>query len=108
MREYKVCCKEKDPEENFIKMTEYFTEERLVNKKLAKETGDRYYDDLQNAQKTVINSGYGFLGAPGLNFNYPEGAAFVTEKGREILKTAIQWATGKEYNQWKIENIHEE
>lgn len=105
MREYKVCCKEKDPEENFIKMTEYFTEERLINKKLAKETGDRYYDDLQNAQKTVINSGYGFLGAPGLNFNYPEGAAFVTEKGREILKTAIQWATGKEYEVWKQENV---
>jgi DNA polymerase elongation subunit (family B) len=40
---------------------------------------------------------YGFLGAPGLNYNYPKGAAEVTSRGREILKKAVLWATGKEF-----------
>ena len=107
MRQYSVYNKEKDPKGNFLKLTEYFTKERLIDKKLAKETGDRYYDDLQNAKKIFINSSYGFLGASGLNFNDPNGAAFVTEKGREILKTAIKWATSKDYETWKKE-INEE
>jgi DNA polymerase elongation subunit (family B) len=37
------------------------------------------------------------MGAPGINFNYPKGAALVTEKGREILAQAIDWAKHKDY-----------
>lgn len=93
MIEYKVYDKMKDPKCNFLNMVRYFTEERLNNKKLAKETGNRYYKDLEQAQKIVINSAYGLLGASGLCFNSPYYAAFVTRKGREILQTAIDWAT---------------
>jgi DNA polymerase, archaea type len=97
IRQFRVYCKEKDPQELFLKMVNYFTEERLKNKKTAKETGDRYYKDLEQSQKIMINSAYGFLGAGRVNYNFPEGAAEVTRRGRDILKHAIKWATGKEY-----------
>jgi len=101
MLEYGVYCKAKDPNKNFLSILEIFTTERLKNKKLFKETNDEKYDYIQNAQKIVINSLYGFMGAEGLNFNYPEGAAFVTKKGREILGQAIEWATGMNYKDWR-------
>lgn len=90
MLAFQVHDKYKDPNQHFLKMVEYFTNERLVNKQKGKE--DRYYKDLSEAQKIVINSSYGLLGATGLNFNSPLNAALVTRKGREILKTAIDWA----------------
>jgi DNA polymerase elongation subunit (family B) len=86
--------KEKDYNANFLKILKKLTVERLNNKQLAKETGDRTYKDMEQSQKIVINSAYGFMGAPGLNFNYPKGAALVTEEGRRILNQAIAWATG--------------
>lgn len=94
---YNVCNFEKDPQGNFLKICKSLTEERLKNKQLAKETGDSYYDDLQGSQKIGINSMYGFMGAPGLNFNSLKHADMITTKGREILQTAIKWATGKDY-----------
>lgn len=95
MRQYKIYPKGKDYNENFLKMLEYFTKERLLNKKLAKETGDRFYKDLEQTMKVFINSSYGFMGAAGLNYNYPEGAAEVTKYGREIINRAVEWATGR-------------
>lgn len=83
---------EKDYNGNFLKILKKLTQERLTNKRLAKETGDRYYKDMSESQKIVINSAYGFMGAPGLNFNYPEGAAQVTHEGRRILNVALDWA----------------
>jgi len=97
MRHYKVHPKGKDYNDHFLKMLNYFTLERLKNKKLAKDSGDRFYDDLQNSQKIVINSAYGFMGASGLNYNYPEGAAEITRHGREIITKALDWAKEKEY-----------
>lgn len=94
MLEYDIYDKQKDPNRNMLKILEYFRNERLNNKKLAKETGNKYYDDIQNAQKIVINSMYGFLGAGFLLFNYPEGAAEVTKHGREILLKGVEWNTG--------------
>lgn len=88
-----VYDEEKDPNGNFLKIIQTFTAERLKNKKLAKES--KYHDDLQSAQKIVINSGYGFLGAPGLNFNSPAAAEFITKTGRDILNIALDWATAK-------------
>jgi len=85
----------KDPKGNFLKIVETLTKERLENKRLAKETGDRYYKDIEQAQKIIINSAYGFMGATGLHFNYPKGAAKTTERGREILRDGIRWAESK-------------
>lgn len=94
MLQYGVYDNAKDPYKHFFHMVNYFTNERLKNKKLGKETSDRYYKDLEQSQKIGINSAYGLLGTPGLAFNSPRNAAFVTTKGREILKFAIEWATG--------------
>lgn len=98
MLEYKVENKQKDPQGNFLRAVDWFTAARLENKRLYKETKDRKYKDLSEAQKIVINSFYGFMGAPGLNFNYPDGAAKVTRKGREILTKAIDWSKSKRFN----------
>lgn len=97
MLEYEVYDKEKDPKGNFLKMLQFFTNERLKHKKLYKETGNEYHDSMQAAYKIFINSAYGFMGTNGLNFNSISNAAFVTKKGREILEFAIEWATGKKY-----------
>jgi DNA polymerase I len=97
IRQYKIHNAQKDPQQLFLQMVNYFTEERLKNKRTGKQTGERYYKDVEQSQKIMINSMYGFLGAGRLNYNYPEGAASVTRHGREILKKAIVWATGKDY-----------
>lgn len=103
MLQYEVYPREKDPKKHFLQILQYFTNERLKNKKIAEEEKSKYHKDLSESQKIAINSAYGMMGAPGLNFNDPGGAARVTEIGREILKTAIKWATGKEYEEWNPE-----
>jgi len=95
--ECKVYDEDKDPKGNFLKIMEIFTRERLKNKALFKETKDPYYDYLQNAQKIVINSGYGFMAAVGLNFNSPDAAEFITRTGREILTGALDWARSRNF-----------
>ncbi len=95
--EHKVYDQQKDPQGNFLSIVETLTEERLKNKALAKQTGNRYYKDLEQAQKIVINSAYGFLGAKGLNFNSPQNAEFVCKKGKEILAEGIKWLEKKGY-----------
>lgn len=101
MIQYEVCDIKKDPKKYFLKVVKYFTAERLKNKQLAKETGIQYYHDLSESMKLTINSMYGFLGSKGLLFNSPAWAAFITEKGREILNIACKWATGKNLDYWK-------
>jgi DNA polymerase elongation subunit (family B) len=91
--QWQLYDKQKDPRRNFLQMVEHFTKERLENKRRAKETGDRYFSDLEQAQKIVINSAYGICGAPGLLFNSPDIAGFITRAGRELLSTAMDWAT---------------
>ncbi len=101
MLTYSIYDKFKDPAQHFSKMVSYFTIERLSNKKKAKETGNRHYKDLEQAQKIVINSAYGCLGAPGLNYNSPFNANLVTKHGREILDKGMKWC---ENNKLKIVN----
>lgn len=91
---------EKDPDNLFVKTVQYFTEARLKNKRLYKETGDRYYDDLQAAGKIFINSSYGVLATSGLNFNSFEHAAEITRCCRAGLQKAVIWATGKNILYW--------
>lgn len=97
MIQHKIFDKYKDPKAYMAQIVNTFTTERLKNKKLAKETGIKHYDDMQNAQKIIINSMYGFMGATGLAFNSPSNAALVTRLGREILNQALEWATSKSF-----------
>ena len=92
--QYEVYDKSKDPKANFLNMVKSFTETRLKYKALLKETGDKKHDALQGAFKILINSAYGFMGAPGLSFNSPANAAFITRTGREILSKSIEWSAG--------------
>ena len=94
--------REKDPKGHFLTMVKHFTKERLENKRLAKETGDRHYKDIEQAQKIVINSAYGLLGATGVNFNSMHNADRVTESGREILTEGIKWV---EDNGYQVVNV---
>lgn len=95
MIQCEVYDEDKDPEGKFLRLVKTFTEERLKNKKLAKES--KYHDDMQNAQKILINSCYGFLAADGLLFNSPSAAEFITKTGRDILQMAIDWARTKDF-----------
>ncbi len=95
---YSIYDKNKDPEQNLLKITKYFFETRKEYKKLGKT--DSYYASLSDAYKVLINSLFGFMGAKGLNYNYPEGAALITKHCREYLRKAILWATGKPYEKW--------
>jgi DNA polymerase elongation subunit (family B) len=100
IRGFKLFPKEKDPNENYLKIANIFTEERFKNKRLNKETGEKYYDDMQAAQKIVINSLYGLMGTSGLNYNNFDLANKITGIARQIIKTTILWATGKEIQHW--------
>ena len=97
MLQYDIYSKDKDPKRHMLGFLEYMRTERLKNKKLAKETGESKYKHLDGSFKILINSLYGFMGATGLNYNYPGGAAEVTRRGREILITSIEWAKLKGY-----------
>ncbi len=93
MLEQNIHDKNKDPNNHLIQILSYYRDERLANKKKAKE-GDKYAEQMSEAQKIVINSMYGFLGAGFLLYNYPEGAAAVTRRGRAILLQGVEYATG--------------
>ena len=107
MLEHSIFPKKKDPKGYLREILEFFTKQRLEAKKIFKETNDSYYDYLQGTAKIFINSMYGALGAPGLQFNGPREAAKVTELGRSILKKAIEIMTNMNYTDWERENIKE-
>lgn len=100
IRQYRIYNKTKDPFGHLLKLVDTFTLSRLKNKELAKSTGLKYYSDMEQAEKPVINSFYGFLGATGLNYNCPESAALITQYGREIITKATIFATGKPVEHW--------
>lgn len=87
----------KDPNANFYKMVKYFTLARFENKRLAKETNDLYYENLEQSGKIFINSAYGICGTPGLNFNNREMASKITGETRQVIDMALKWATGKDH-----------
>lgn len=106
--QYEIYDKQKDPKKHMLEILDYFTKSRLEYKRLAQETNNQYYKDMDSASKIFINSLYGFLGAQGLNFNSPECAALVTKKGREVIETALIWASGKGREYWQSQCITEE
>jgi DNA polymerase elongation subunit (family B) len=73
----------------FLPMLRELTERRLKAKAKAKAAPDgrlaSYWDGLQNSYKLLINSFYGYLGAP-FYFNDYQAAGQVTEIGQEIVK----------------------
>jgi DNA polymerase elongation subunit (family B) len=97
---FKIYDEVKDPKANFLTMIDFFTKERFKNKRLYKETGIKYYDDMQGAQKIVINSGYGVLATKNLNYNSYKNAQLITKCCRAGLQKTILWATGKDVDYW--------
>lgn len=97
---FDIYDKEKDPKAYYLEMVRYFTHKRFEQKDKHKETGDKYYDDLQAASKVFINSAYGLLGTSGLNYNSFEKAQLITKCCRAGLQKAIAWATGKNITYW--------
>lgn len=72
----------------FLPMLEELRRRRLEAKARAKQTQgleSAYWDGLQNSFKILINSFYGYLGAP-FHFNDYDAAEAVTLKGQEIVK----------------------
>jgi DNA polymerase I len=74
----------------FLPLLKELTRRRLVAKRKAKVAPDgrqaSYWDGMQGSYKLLINSFYGYLGAP-FYFNDYAAAAKVTEIGQEIVKS---------------------
>jgi DNA polymerase, archaea type len=102
IRQYKLFNKIKDPNGYFLYIADKLTEDRLKNKELGKT--DKYYKDLEQSQKIIINSLYGLTNAPGLNFNDPKIGSFVTATGRDIITSSCVWSTGKTPSEWGWED----
>lgn len=96
IRTYKLYSKRKDPEKMYLTLADYFTEERFRNKRLYKETGVKYYDDMQASGKILINSLFGLMGTSGLHFNDFGVANEITRRGRMIIRKCCLWASGKD------------
>lgn len=94
MVEYEVYDEDKDPNGYLLQLVKTFREKRMYYKKLAKDTKEQIYTDMDNCYKGIVNSFYGFCGAPGLLFNSLKCAEFITRTGREILLYTIKWASG--------------
>lgn len=98
----------KDPKGYYLYITKYFTNRRFELKALYKKTKDNNVKAQDDSAKIGANSLYGALNTKGLNFNSQRLANFITEETRKILKTCIEWATDKNYNDWKVDNKLEE
>jgi DNA polymerase elongation subunit (family B) len=97
---FEIYDKMKDPKGYFLEMVRYFTHKRFEQKDQYKATNDKYYDDLQASSKVFINSSYGMLATPGLNFNSFGKAALITKCCRAALQKAVLWATDKPIDYW--------
>lgn len=107
--QWEVFDKQKDPLGLFLEITRFFALERDKVKaeyeKLKAENGDekevnKVYNK-QNSMKQIANSCYGLNGTPGLHFNSPPNASFITEKGRELFEQVLVWATGEGEQYWR-------
>ncbi|HEU4753565.1 MAG TPA: DNA polymerase domain-containing protein, partial [Armatimonadota bacterium] len=73
--------------EIFLPLLEELTGRRLEAKANARRRGPRaaYWDGLQSSFKVLINSFYGYLGAP-FNFNDYQAATQITTTGRQLVQ----------------------
>ena len=97
---FELFDKKKDPKGHYLEMVKYFTNLRFEQKAKHKETGEKYYDDLQASSKIFINSAYGLMGTRGLNFNNFQIAQEITKCCRKGLQKCVLWATGQEIDYW--------
>ncbi|HSV74827.1 MAG TPA: DNA polymerase domain-containing protein [Chthonomonadales bacterium] len=77
----------------FLPALEELTRRRLDAKGRARRAdgADRqFWDGLQGSFKVLINSFYGYLGAPGMHFNDPDAAGCVTARGRQIVQQVAE------------------
>lgn len=76
----------------FLPMLRELTTRRLDAKARAKVPGPEraYWDGLQSSFKILINSFYGYLGAPSFNFNDYQAATRVTSTGQQLVKQVAE------------------
>jgi len=78
----------------FLPMLAELRRFRLETKQAARECGQpaqrRYLDALQQVFKQLINSFFGYLGAPMHNFSDPQAAAEVTRLGRVTIRSMLE------------------
>lgn len=97
---FKLFDENKDPKGYFYEMVKYFTYQRFDYKKKFKETGEKYFKDLDAAAKVFINSAYGLCSTPGLNYNCEAVGAKITRESRAIINMALKWASGQDSEYW--------
>jgi DNA polymerase I len=108
---FKLYDPEKDPEANFYKMVHHFTYERFDLKEQYEKTKDPYYLAREQAGKIVINSAYGLMNTPGLNFNNSTIASKITKETRDMIELSLKWSSSKDmefYKQYMKEEDNEE
>jgi len=74
----------------FLTHLKSLTSKRLELKQLAQTCEEHlkpYYQGLEKAYKIIINSFYGYMGTPGMNFTDFNQASRVTEIGRELISS---------------------
>jgi DNA polymerase I len=85
----------KDPLGLFLPLLAGLREFRLAAKKRGREESDpgrrEYFNALQQTFKVLINSFYGYLGAPLHNFSDPAAAALTARLGRETITAMVDW-----------------
>lgn len=78
----------------FLPMLAELRRFRLEAKQAARESSNeeerQYFETLQQVFKVLINSFFGYLGAPLHNFSDPDAAAEVTRLGRVTIKTMME------------------
>ncbi|MBI2354105.1 MAG: DNA polymerase II [Deltaproteobacteria bacterium] len=78
----------------FLPMLAELRRFRLESKQAARESADPrerlYFEALQQVFKVLINSFFGYLGAPLHNFSDPEAAAEVTRLGRVTIRSMME------------------
>lgn len=89
----------RDSLELFLPMLAELRRFRLEAKQAARASTNaeerRYYETLQQVFKVLINSFFGYLGAPLHNFSDPVAAAEVTRLGRVTIKTMMELLRGE-------------
>jgi len=100
MIQYGVYDEDKDPKGYLLQLVKIFRAKRLEYKRLAAETNEPIWKEMDTTAKSILNSFYGFMGASGLQFNSLACAAFITQKGREILEYTIKWASGEDLDKF--------
>jgi DNA polymerase elongation subunit (family B) len=100
---YNLYDNKKDELQLLPQLCKQVADQRIVYKTKFKETGEKKYDNRQQALKIISNSWFGMTGTNGLNFNSNYVCAEITSKGRDLLRDLIQFMVGDNYEQTEEE-----